>query len=259
MTDENGWNEADQLFADVHRMLLRLAGRMPDEMVSRFRELLGNGDLRYLPDAVSVATVELAVPLIPADRELLARILVVLDVPGGEPQLYSEVPVSADPPSPVAFRFLPASPDVVAEAGGRLPPRLDLTGGDPDDLTDLPPELSHLRDLADRLTDSSDDGVVVTLTTEPGVRSIWRTWRTGPAPDAVVRRVYLVEAAPGAPAWDLAYEGQGSLADDGESAPQVEVYWPGDVLPSYHRAALDGAALLWRRPPPGAGAATTEG
>jgi hypothetical protein len=245
MTDERGWNEADQLFADVHRMLLRLAGRLPDEALTRLRELLGNGDLRYLPDTVSVATVEFGIPVTPADKELLARVLTALDVPGGEPQLFAEVPVSAEPPPAGPFRFAPAPPPVLAEAGERIPPRLDLTGGDPEDLTDLPRELAHLADLAGRLTDPSDEGVVVTLMAEEGIVGVWRTWRSGPDPASAARPVYLAEVAPGAAAWDLAYEAQRSLADDGDPAPQVEVYWTGDPLPSYHRAALTGAALLW--------------
>lgn len=244
MTDGTGWDEAGQFFADVHRMLLRLAGRVPDEMLTRLRELFGSGDLRYLPDAVSVAAVELNVPLTPADRDLLARILDVLDVPGGKPQLFDQVPVAADPSAGGPFRFLPVPPAVLAEAGPRIPPRLDLTGGDPDDLTDLPPELRSLADLANRLTDPSDDTAMVMLTVDPGVVGVWRAWRTVTDDDAA-RPVYLAEVAPGVPAWELAYDTQRPLADNGDPAPQVEVWWTGDALPAYHRAALAGAALLW--------------
>ncbi|TYB95960.1 hypothetical protein FXF53_23290 [Micromonospora sp. WP24] len=245
MTDGTGWDDASQFFADVHRMLTRLAGRVPDEMLTRLRELFGSGDLRYLPDAVSVAAVELDVPLTPADRDLLAHILDVLDVPGGKPQLFDRVPVAADPSAVGPFRFLPVRPAVLVEAGPRVPPRLDLTGGDPDDLTDLPPELRSLADLANRLTDSSDDTAMVTLTIEPGVMGVWRAWRVGTDHDATGRPVYLAEVAPGVPAWDLAYDTQRSLAEDGDPAPQVEVWWTGDALPAYHRLALAGAALLW--------------
>ncbi|MET7747060.1 hypothetical protein [Micromonospora sp. NPDC005367] len=245
MTDGTGWDDTGQFFADVHRMLLRLAGRVPDEMLTRLRELFGSGDLRYLPDAVSVAAVELDVPLAPADRDLLARVLDVLDVPGGKPQLFDQVPVAADPPAVGPFRFLPVPPTVLAEAGPRIPPRLDLTGGDPDDLTDLSPELGSLADLANRLTEPSDDTAMVMLTVEPGVVGVWRAWRVGTEPGAAARPVYLAEAAPGVPAWDLVYETQRSIAEDGDPAPQVEVWWTGDEIPSYHRAALAGAALLW--------------
>ncbi|MDR8412963.1 hypothetical protein MTP10_30050 [Nonomuraea sp. 3-1Str] len=69
---------------------------------------------------------------------------------------------------------------------------------------------------------------------------------SGGSPDG--RRVYLAEAAPGVPAWDLTVDAQRELVQMGMDSPQVEVYWSGDDLPPYHRTARTGAALLWRRP-----------
>ncbi|MFJ6198353.1 hypothetical protein [Micromonospora sp. NPDC092111] len=252
MPDEPVWNEADDLFAAVHRMLLRLAGRLPDDVLAGLRELLGNGDLRHLPDAVSVATVQYAVPVPAADRELLARVLLALDVPGGEPQLYGEVPVSDEPPPVGAFRFVPAPPAVVDRAGHRIPSPLDLTGGDPEDLTDLPAALAQLADLAPELTDGIDDRLVDNLSRHPGVRRIWRAWRLAAGGQPPPRRICLAELTPGVRAWDLTLDAQRALARKGEQAPQVETFWTGEPLPPYHRAALAGAALLWT-PPPGPG------
>ncbi|MEV4812320.1 hypothetical protein [Micromonospora avicenniae] len=246
MTDDPGWDEGERLLAEVHRMLLRLAGRVPDEVLTTLRELLGHGDLRYLPDTVSVATVQHAVPITPADKELLARILIVLDVPGGEPQLYDEVPVAAQPPPAGPFRFLPVPPAVAAQAAERISGRLDLTGGsDPFDLTELPADLAHLADLAPELTDQADDRAVDNLSLAEGVRGIWRTWRLGASGSDPARRVYLVELGPGVPAWDVTQEAQDALTMKGEQAPQVEAFWAGEPLTAYHRAALAGAALLW--------------
>ncbi|MEU1603556.1 hypothetical protein [Micromonospora matsumotoense] len=249
MIEDPVWGEADDLFAAVHRMLLRLAGRLPDEVVTHLRKFLGNGDLRYLPDAVSVATVQYAVPLSAADRELLAHVLLALDAPGGEPQLYDEVPVSEEVPPVGAFRFLPARAAVVERAGGWLPNPLDLTGGDPEDLTALPARLSDLADLAYELTDRIDDRLMDNVSRHPGVRGIWRAWRLAVGGSSAEQRVCLVELSPGMRAWDITYDAQCALAEKGEEAPQVETFWAGEPLPPYQRAALAGAALLWTPSP----------
>ncbi|MEV4722115.1 hypothetical protein [Micromonospora humida] len=253
MIDSPVWDEADDLFAAVHRMLLRLAGRFPDEVVTQLRKLLGDGDLRHLPDAVSVATVQYAVPISAADRELLGRVLRALDVPGGAPQLYDEVPVSEETPSADAFRFLPARTAVVERAGNRLPNPLDLTGVDPEDPTGLPARLGHLADLAYELTDWPDTRFVVSVSRHPGVRGVWRAWRSTTDGSPVERRVCLAELSPGMRAWDITYDAQRALAEEDEEAPQVETFWAGEPLPPYQRAALAGAALLWTPVPPGPG------
>ncbi len=56
-----------------------------------------------------------------------------------------------------------------------------------------------------------------------------------------------MEVDPGVPAWEAALEGQTEAEQLGENDPRVEVYWSGDDLPPYHRAAIEAAALLWRR------------
>ncbi|MEV4843017.1 hypothetical protein AB0K20_07335 [Micromonospora matsumotoense] len=249
MSEDPVWDEADDLFAAVHRMLLRLAGRLPDEVVAQLREFLGNGDLRHLPDAVSVATVQYAVAVPAADKELLARILLALGVPGGEPERYDEIPVADEVPPLGAFRFLPVPAAVAERAGDRLPVPLDLTGGgDPEDLTVLPARLGPLADLAYELTDRIDDRWMDNVSRHPGVRRIWRAWRLDAGSPPAQRRVCLAELSPGVRAWDITHDAQRALADKGEQAPQVETFWAGEPLPPYHRAALAGAALLWTPP-----------
>ncbi|MFI6792165.1 hypothetical protein ACIBG4_33050 [Nonomuraea sp. NPDC050383] len=91
--------------------------------------------------------------------------------------------------------------------------------------------------------------MVDALTEHAGVVAVRRAWRTvsGGSPERG-RRAYLAEADPGVPAWDLTVDAQRELVQMGMDSPQVEVYWSGDDLPPYHRAARTGAALLWRRP-----------
>jgi hypothetical protein len=111
-------------------------------------------------------------------------------------------------------------------------------------LWDLPPELAELHDLAARLTDLKDRSQVNVLHDDEDVLSSARAGRFPPDGSLVDRvRVVLVEVAAFAPAWDIAGKVQRSLERRGAVDPQVEVFWTGEELPPYHRAALASAAL----------------
>lgn len=245
----DSWSELDEeewgIWAGLHRLLLRLAGQMPDDWVTHTRGMLGGGDLAYLPDTISGSVVQLGVSLTPAELEFLPRVLPAFGQGDEPPVGLDQVRVAAETPA-TGHQFSPAPPAVLASAGARIPASLDLTGGASDALWDLPPELAELEDLADDLTDTVDSGVVVEVSGEPGVIGMWRTWRSGPDGS---RRIFLVEVEPRVPAWQVAYDIQRELVRDGEEHPQVEVYWSGDELTPYHRAARSGAALLWARQP----------
>lgn len=247
MTEGVFADESVELLVGLHRLLLRLAGRVPDELVTHARTLLGEGELAWLPDTVMGSAVELSVPLAASDVALLRRTVRSLGTPGGEPTGLDRVSISDDPPQ-VNHRFAPAPPDVLAVAGERIPVRLDLTGGDPDDLADLPADLSALDDIADELTDEYDDVALVNMSRHAGVVGIWRAWRFGgDGPFVSGRRVYLVEVEPGVEAWTLVVDAQRALAQMGELSPQVEMYWTDDGLPPYQREALAHSARFWSR------------
>jgi hypothetical protein len=228
-----------QMFVDLHRALLGLAGRMPDDAVTELRRQLGM-DLAYLADSLVAFAAELGVPLTRAGVDAARAMIGPERDPAG-----LDLVTLVDAVPETGHRFTPVPPAVLDRAGDRIPPVLDLTGGQPEELIDLPPELAHLTDLANDLTDPTDDAVVFAMADRPGTVGVWRAWRTGPE---AARRVYLVEVDPGLPAWDWTYQAQRALKDEDES-PQVEVYWTGEELPPYHRAALAGAALLWARTP----------
>ncbi|TDD34744.1 hypothetical protein [Saccharopolyspora elongata] len=234
MTGE--WAELDdegrRIYAGLHRVLLRLAGRFPDEVTTHARRMLGSGDLAYLPDTVLGSAVDLGLSMPEADVELLRNALVALGIPD-EPAAAEQVRIAAGTPA-TEHRFAPVRPELLASAGDRIPSDLDLTGGAP----------AELADLAEDLTDLADDLVVDALSEEDGVLSIRRTWRL--APDQPARRVYLVEVAPHVEAWDLVLVAHNELAAMGEEHPQVEVFWTGEDLPPYHRAAQAAATLLHR-------------
>ena len=229
--------ESRQLFEGLHRMVLRLAGRGPDDFLIHLRTLLAGGDLLYLPDTVAAGTVELGVSLTSSDVALLSRTLEALGVPGGPPAGLAQVRTSETIPA-TDYRFFPAPHDVLAKASSRLPESLDLTRGTP----------ANLADLAEELTDLVDDIAVDGLSEQTGVVRISRAWRFPPDLAAnQARRVYLVEVAAGAPAWEIALAAHRELTSVEEGYGQVEVYWTGDVLPPFHQNAHAHAALLWVR------------
>ncbi|MCG5220724.1 hypothetical protein [Streptosporangium sp. KLBMP 9127] len=213
-----------RLFEGIHRLLLCLAGRVPDEFLTHTRSMLAEGDLAYLPDTLTGAAAGLGVSLTATEVELLRDALVALG-PGGEPAAVRRIPV-ADVTPVTGHRFAPASPEVPARA--ITPASTEGGFAGPADLT--------------------DDLVIDTLTEHDGVVAIRRAWRFGPGtPPHDGKRIYLAEVEPGVPAWDLTLDVQHVLIQLDQHAPQVEVYWSGDDLPPYHRTAHGHAALLWRR------------
>src|SRR5258706_2570196 len=62
------------VMSGLHRMLLHLAGRMPDDWMTHLRRMVGEYELGYLPDTVSGGVATLAVALPAGDIELLRRL-----------------------------------------------------------------------------------------------------------------------------------------------------------------------------------------
>ncbi|GLW32366.1 hypothetical protein [Actinoplanes regularis] len=239
-TGEQGW----RYFSGLHRLLLRLAGQVPGDWLTDMRRMLAGGDLVLLPDTVAGSAVEFGVPLTNGEVALLREMTrAFLDE---DPMALDLVTLTEETPLP-RYRFFPVPAEVLATDADRIPPRMDFTGRPGESLWELPPVLAPLNDLATRLTDLADRSPIIWLREEDDVRSVARTWRfppDGPLDGGV--RVVLVEVSPYAPAWDRAHEASRALAGRGDDTAEVEVYWAGEELPPYHRAALDGAALLWR-------------
>ena len=244
---EQGW----RFFSGLHRLLLRLGGRVPDEWLTLVRGKLASGDMMEVPGRVMGSVVEFGVPLTVGEVALLREI--ERTVFGDDPVGTDVVAISEETPG-TGHRFFPVSEGVLATDAERIPPRLDLTGRPGEDLWDLPPDLLHLDDIAMRLTDFDDQTVVTALSLNEDALSCARAWRFPPAGPLVGGvRVVLVEVAESAPAWDVTGELQRDLADRGVPDPQVEVWWRGEALTPYHEAALAGAAVLWTAPTADAG------
>jgi hypothetical protein len=237
---DESWFELDdaawRIYGGLHRLLLRVAGRIPDDVLTHARTLLGNGDLARLTDYVSVMSAELGVALTAAEVELLTVTLTTLDAPGGaQPVALAQVSIS-EVTSATDHTFAPAAPAVLTMAGARLPESLDLTGAPP----------AGLADITDALTDVRDYLMVDGLSQRRGVIRIWRAWRYGPqGPPMDPKRIYIVEVAQGVRAWELVLSVQRDLIQVDEESPQIEMYWTGDDLPPYQRAARARSALLW--------------
>lgn len=206
-------DDAWQVFASLHRLLLRLAGRFPDELITCTRAMLAGSDLLYLPDTVTGSAARLRVSLTAADVELLRYVLAVADGAAGDPAATDQLTIATSVPA-TDHRFTPAPPPAVARVSADL----------------------------------ADDLLVDAMTEHPGVTAIRRAWRSVPHRESEdARRVYFVEVEPHVRAWELTGDAQDELGLINEESPQVEVYWTGDELPPYHRTALAGAALLWPR------------
>jgi hypothetical protein len=237
---EQGW----RYLSGLHRLLLRLAGQVPGDWLTDMRRMLAEGDLALLPDTVAGSTAQFRVPLTNGEVALLREMSQAFL--GEDPMTLHLVTLAEQTPLP-HYRFFPAPAEVLATDADRIPPRMDLTGRPGDSLWELPPALAPLGDLATRLTDPEDRSPINLLRDEEDVRSVARAWRFPPAgPFDGGVRVVLVEVNPYAPAWDYAHDVAQGLGRRGDDTAEVEVYWAGEELPPYHRAALGGAALLWR-------------
>jgi hypothetical protein len=193
--------------ADTHQMLLRLAGSLPDAALTRARTLLADGESRTLALELTADLLWQAIPLPEADEDLLAELL---EVDGLDSSPLDALP-PADEWAPPLYDFTVAFP------------------GEPEDRT--------ARDVLDRTAED--------IARRPGVRGLWRSWRTPISGDTPPRRVFVAEVDREEDPVFLAASLQYGLAAAGEAEPQVEVYVTGDRLPPYQELARSRGALLW--------------
>jgi hypothetical protein len=200
----------------LHEMLARLAGKLPDDIVSEAREWVVATD-RHLDLARAIASVVLAheQPITSGDRDLLTELL---RAAGDDPSPLSDAAVEDYDLLP-PYAFTPLAPDADAGDGQRL------------------------TDPADEV----DEAAVAAVAGEPGAVGLWRAWRSALAeaalPDA--RRVYVVEVDRDAAPHEVAVRLQQELEEAGEDDPQVEVHRTDADLPIYQRLARAYGALIW--------------
>ncbi len=201
-----------------HTLLLRLAGKAPDDLLARARVWLADGREGEAARAVTFAVHAQNIPLVDTDIALLGE---VLHADNADSSVLSQVLLTEFDPAP-PYRF-GATPPGVAE-----PARPD-----------------------DAPLDEIDRQAVAAAMAETGLYGMWRAWRypVEPSPWPPPRRIYLVETDDDADVVELAARLQQRLAAAGETDPQVEVYPVGAELPPYQRMARAYAALIWASTP----------
>ncbi|GIG03148.1 hypothetical protein [Catellatospora citrea] len=223
-------NTDTDLAEALHLLLLRLAGRVPDELVSRARSWLAADRPVDVARGVVFALLQSRIGLPGADAVVLAHVLLAAD---GNTDALAEVERTADADLP-PFRFAPVDPDTLRLHDDQIAYNLDLTASDPDASS----------------WDEHDSAVLHAVAAQPGpgVYALWRAWRypATETPWPPPRRVYLVQShGPAHTLPELTERLQQALAAAGDPDPQVETFTDPDDLPAYQRAALGYAALLW--------------
>ena len=200
-----------------HHMLLRLAGRAPDGLLTQARDWLARGQFGHLARSVTFWAVSQDAVLAEADAALLSRLLTEAAADPSEIARLTLDDLDRLPCYAFAWRK-PADP--AATAAGPSPGA------------------------------RSDEAAVRAAAAESAAVGVWRAWRypAGGAPWPPPRRVFVVETgAPGEP--DLVARMQLRLAAAGEVDPQVEVYRSGAELPIYQELARSHGELLWAAAP----------
>jgi hypothetical protein len=220
--------------ASLHLLLLRLAGRLPDELITLARGWLADGQLVEVAQAVVFSALTGRLAMSGADIEALEQVLSEVGEDTTALAELDRLEVEVSPP----YGLAPVHPELLAAEGDRIPYSMDLTvpyagpGG----------------------LDAVDAAAAAAVSAPgTGAAAVWRVWRF-PArhtqwPPA--RRIYLVQAATadGSALSALAAAVQAALAAAGEVDPQVEVFADAGTLPAYQRTALGFAALVWTAEP----------
>jgi hypothetical protein len=209
------------LVGQLHLLLLRASGRVPDDTMVELRWALAEGRNEDCAARLAAAGLSGQFPMSAGEIAVLGSCAppgTALPEPAAEP-------VDTPPATP----FIPIPPATLAEYGDSpLPPLLDSTG-DPAG------------------TDGYDQAVLDTLDLGETI-GVWRSWRIDIDADgnASAARIYVIESNLGVGDLPIVAAGaQQALIDGGDDVSQVEVYRPYLPLPAYQWAARSGAALIW--------------
>lgn len=202
-----------------HEMLLRLAGKLPDDLTAAARGWLGQSDLAAVASAITSAVVTYRIPIL--DSDLVALAAAFGDISAGEQPATTGIELQA------WLDRVELGTTVEAAPSKFVPTLADSSEG----------------------LDAVDRAALEAVTAEAGARGLWRAWRQAPlgSPWPPPRRVFVVEIAAalaGLPA--VTARIQQRMVAAGEEAPQVEVYPVGTGLPlPYQRQVQTFGVLLW--------------
>jgi hypothetical protein len=200
---------------EVHQMLLRLAGRLPDEMICRARTWLDEGETERLANEFIGEMLQTGVVLSDRDVDVLVALLAAH---GADAEVLSGAQVHWAA-QPVPYLFSPSGP------------------GEPPGEESMKQFLVDAPDIGDDYAEVDD------------VRGMWRAWRSRPdLPDEPPVPVYVVEVDWGNPS-AITEALQQILIEAGQVDPRVEVYQYDVEPPVYQQLARLHGALLWARSP----------
>ncbi|MDQ7810912.1 hypothetical protein Q5425_44925 [Amycolatopsis sp. A133] len=207
----------------LHEILLRVAGWLPDDTLTRARGALAADRCAEVAQLLAFAARRTVLPLDEDDLDALAELL---ESEGADPAVLDAMELIAENP-PLLWRF---SPDWGT-----------ADGNDGDDGADSAMLIAAL----------AEQDLLAEVTAVPGIRGFWSAVRrpAGDVPHPEPRVVYVAEVddaddAAAEPA-ELAGRFQETLTAAGERDPQVEVVSMHGVRPRYQRAAQQGGKLLW--------------
>ncbi len=198
--------QAGHLAQACHEMLLRLAGTAPDDLVTRCRGWLADGQLDTLALAVVFYATSASAALASDDLALLAELL---ERGGADRSGLHQIEADDFDPYP-CYRFA-----------------AEVTPSSRPDRA----EQALVKAVA---TESGAVGAWRSWRL-PGNGSAW------PAP----KRIFVVEVSQGTDQVAVTARLQQELSAAGEADPQVEVYQSGQELRAYHGLAREHGELIW--------------
>jgi hypothetical protein len=216
--------------AACHWLLLRLAGAVPDDVITQCRRWVAEDRCCDVGRVITYYVLWQRIRLTDAEIDLLAELLSAAAV---DTSALSMVDVLDSEPMPNC---------------GFAPCRAEADSGTCRSAADERPGAPLIAAGPD---DEVDRAMIAGMGSEQSARAMWRAWRFpgDGAPWPLPRRVYVVEADEGVDLAGVVARLQNIAVAAGETDPQVEAYPMGATLPSYQRLARAYGALIWARDP----------
>jgi hypothetical protein len=220
----------DERDESMHALLLRLAGSLPDRVLTDARDALAAGRRLDVVQAVAFEAVSQPLQL---DADEIAALREELALSGGDIDLGLALEELRGERPPAPWQFLSDLPTTQ------------------DDLAFMVLPQDRTADPADTL-DPADRALVAAASAIPTVRAVWRAWRMpstarpwqDPVRVAVVSVDDTMDSLPAASA-----QLRQAMVAAGDAEAQVEVCWAGLDAPYYQTLARSSGSLLWAARP----------
>ncbi len=212
--------------AHMHYALLRVAGRVPDDVLVQCREMLGRGQVVEAASSLMFAVAQYRVAIDGRDADLLGSLLA--DEPGLAAQRADLELVDGDVMTPYVFDHPDGSGPDPFTGEDTVPPEVDRM---------LDGDIADIRTAAVEWAEGLPQDVVGLwrVVRSPSSRSSW------PRP----RVVWVVEVTDDADAVDLAASFSRVLRDHGVALPLVECYHIATRLPAYQDVGRLRGEMVW--------------